>query len=50
MSGELRVETNKDGTATATVKNQVRTFPDVQSAVEWATAILYDLESEDEHG
>jgi hypothetical protein len=43
----MRVETNADGTATATVGNKRQTFPNFNAAIEWATALLYETEGED---
>lgn len=47
MSDSMKVTVNPDGTATAAVGNTERTFPDLDSAVRWATALLYDLEGEE---
>lgn len=47
MSDSMKVTVNPDGTATATVGTAERTFPDINSAVQWATALLYDLEGEE---
>ena len=48
MCSSLKVKANDDGTATASVKGQERTFPDMHSAVEWATSVLYDLPTKDD--
>ena len=47
MADDMRVVNNDDGTATATVGGVSRTFPDMYLAVEWATAVLYELEGEE---
>lgn len=47
MTNCMMVETNKDGTVTATVGTIQQTFTDLFTAVEWATAVLYDLEGEE---
>lgn len=41
MDDSMCVEMNKDGSATATVGAVSRNFPDMQTAVEWATRQLY---------
>jgi hypothetical protein len=48
MNDSMRVEINTDGSATAMVGTIARDFPDMNSAVEWATKMLYgpDLEGE----
>ena len=45
---QMFVKTNENGTATATVGDNVKTFPDLYLAVEWAQKILYQLGIEDE--
>lgn len=47
MAEQMFVKTNDDGTATATVGDRVKTFPDLYLAVEWATKVLYELGVED---
>lgn len=47
MTDCMMVKTNDDGTVTATVGNMSQTFDDLYTAVEWATAVLYDLEGEE---
>lgn len=46
MSEAMEIKNNPDGTATATVGNKTKTFPEFYLAVEWATKELYNLESE----
>ena len=45
---QMFVKTNEDGTATATVGESVKTFPDLYLAVEWATKKLYELGVDDD--
>ena len=47
MTDSMRVEVNPDGTATATVGAIQKTFSDLNSAVAWATEVLYGLEGEE---
>lgn len=47
MYDAMMVEVNPDGTATATVGTARQTFPDLPSAVKWATDLLYGLEGEE---
>jgi hypothetical protein len=47
MTDCMKVQTNADGTATATVGTMQQTFPDLYTAVEWATAVLYELEGDE---
>lgn len=48
MTEQMFVKTNDDGSATATVGEHVKTFPDLYLAVEWATQKLYELGVEDD--
>ena len=47
MTDCMKVKTNDDGTVTATVGTISRTFDDLYEAVEWATAVLYELEGDE---
>jgi hypothetical protein len=47
MSDSMKVVNNEDGTATATVGGVSKTFPNMWMAVEWATAVLYELEGDE---
>ena len=43
----MMVQTNEDGTATATVGKNSKTLPTLYEAVEWATQLLYEIEGEE---
>lgn len=47
MVEKMIVKTNPDGTATATVGNLTKTFPDIYLAVEWAEITMYKLDGEE---
>jgi hypothetical protein len=47
MTDCMMVKTNDDGTVTATVGTASKVFDELYDAVEWATAVLYELEGEE---
>ena len=47
MADAMKVEVNADGSATATVGTVSKNFADMNTAVEWATKLLYGLEGEE---